>query len=104
MRNDTGSIEPPIDSSLAGYLRECGRGPFAVIAWTKYAALIAVGVFGAVTLFGADDTRSQIIGATLMIVGLLGGAVVWLGFWLLKLYDAQQRGLRELARRVGRDA
>ena len=77
----------PLDGTAAGYLREMFRVPFASLIWFKYVLLVAIGGFGAFGMFTADDARGQILGAALMLLGFLGATAVWLGIWLLKIYN-----------------
>ena len=82
------------------YLRASGEGPLGWLAGLKFVFLVAVGVNGAFVLLTADDTRSQVIGATMTLLGLLGAAAVWILHWVLITHEREMAALRELVRRA----
>ena len=54
----------------------------------------------AFVLLTADDTRSQVIGGTMTLLGLLGAAAVWILHWVLITHEREMAALRELVRRA----
>lgn len=91
---------PPSIGSVGEYFRVSRSSPFAVFVWIKVLALVAIGVFGLVTVFDTSDPRSLAISTVFAVVGLLGASFVWMLHWVLICHERELQALREIVRRL----
>lgn len=89
---------------LCTMIRESFRGPqawMAVIAWVYSIGFTVVAVLAAWRFFQVDNTRHQLMYATIFLAALLFVAVTKLWYWMMLYYQSLGRELRRIEKSLG---
>jgi len=81
-------------TGVGDYLKLLASGPFWFSVLLKYLIGTFFAVWGLVTLFTANSVRSQIIGATVSVLGFMLAISVILVYLMLCIHNAQLRERR----------